>query len=344
MRKVRVLALVQENLVPPDSIDALPPEQVAPMRTEYDVVSTLRSCGHPVRVLGVGGDLGAIRTAIEEWRPQIAFNLLEEFAGEAVYDQHVVSYLELMHLPYTGCGPRGLMLARDKALCKKVLSFHRIAVPEFAVFRVSRAVRRPSRLQYPLFVKSLNEEASLGISRASLVDDDDKLRERVAFIHERLGTDAIAERYIEGRELYVGVLGNRRPEVLPIWELLFTGMPEGMPHIATARVKWDARYQERWGIRSERARDLPPGMEDKIRRTARRIYRCLGLTGYARIDMRLSPEGRLYVLEANPNPQLARGEDFAESAEAAGTPYDKLLQRILRLGLSRARQPAALTV
>ncbi len=336
MKKLRILALMDKSLVPPDSIEGLTPDQIAPFKTEYDVVSTLRAIGHDVLPLGISNDLGVIRHAVEEQKPQVVFNLLEEFAGEAVYDQNVVSYLELIGLAYTGCCPRGLMLARDKALSKQVLAYHRIRVPECAVFVRGRAIRRPARLNFPLFVKSLNEEASLGISQASLVDDDAKFAERVAFIHERVKTDAIAERFIDGRELYVGVMGNHRLDVFPIWELLFTKMPEDAPRIATAKVKWDRRYQEKWGIRSESAKDLAAGLPERIRRIAKRIYRCLDLTGYARIDLRLSPDGDLYVLEANPNPQLARGEDFADSARAAGLSYEVLLQRIVMLGLRRA--------
>jgi D-alanine-D-alanine ligase len=337
MKKLRVLALVHEDLVPPDSIEGMSEQEVAPFKTEYDVTATLHNMGHHVQTVGVSSDLRAIRVAIDAMHPDIVFNLLEEFDGQAVFDQNVVSYLELLGLPYTGCGPRGLMLARDKALAKQVLTYHRIRVPDFVVFKRGLAVRRPRRLTFPLFVKSRIEEASLGISQASIVEDDEALKERVSFIHDRVQTDAIVEQYIDGRELYVGVLGNHRLQVLPVWELLFTKAPEDMPRIATARVKWDLKYQQRWGITSQAAEDLPEGMTDRITALAKRIYRCLGLTGYARVDMRMTPSGDLNVLEANPNPQLAYGEDFAESANAVGLTYEVLLQRILNLGLSRAR-------
>jgi D-alanine-D-alanine ligase len=338
MRKLRVLALVHEDLVPPDTIEGMSETEIAPFKTEYDVTATLHGAGHTVQPVGVGSDLRVIRKAIDTVHPDIVFNLLEEFDGQAVFDQNVVSYLELLGLPYTGCGPRGLMLARDKALAKQILTYHRIRVPDFVVFPRGAAVRRPRRLTFPLFVKSRIEEASLGIAQASIVEDDEALKERVAFIHERIETDAIVEQYIDGRELYVGVLGNHRLQVLPTWELLFTKAPEDMPRIATARVKWDYKYQQRWGIISKAAEDLPEGLPERIATLAKRIYRYLGLTGYARIDMRMRPTGELHVLEANPNPQLAHGEDLAESAQAAGLSYADLLQRILNLGLSRARE------
>jgi D-alanine-D-alanine ligase len=297
------------------------------------VVSTLRKLGHEVRPLGVKSDLGVIRAAVEDWHPHIAFNLLEEFDGIAVYDQNVVSYLELLRMPYTGCNPRGLMLARDKSLSKKLLSYHRIPFPDFAVFPMGRSVKRPSYLTFPLIVKSVTEEASLGISQASIVNDDDKLRERVTFIHESVGTGALVEQFIEGRELYVGLLGNGHLRVLPVWELVMDRMPEETWRIATERVKWSRKYQSKYGIRSGEARNLPEGMDDKIQHLARRVYRALGLSGYARIDLRMDQSGQFYVLEANPNPQISRDEDFAESALKADWTYGDLLEELLHLGL-----------
>jgi D-alanine-D-alanine ligase len=333
MKPLRVLALMHEYLVPPD-----PPGDVdlasVPWKTEFGVVSTLREVGHEVRALGVRSDLRVVREAIEEWKPHIAFNLLEEFDGEATYDQNVVAYLELLRVPYTGCNPRGLMLSRDKALSKKILSYHRIPCPDFAVFPIGRAVRRPKRLPFPLIVKSLTEDASLGISQASVVENDEKLGERVAFVHQNLGTSAIAERYVEGRELYVAVVGNRRLRVFPVWELRMEGLPEEAHPIATQRLKWSKRYQKKYGIKWGEARNLPDGVTRRVQMLAKRIYRTLGLSGYARIDFRLDANQAPYVLEANPNPEIAYGEELAESAEKAGLSYEALLQQILGLGLS----------
>ena len=335
MKKLRLLAVMDEVLVPPDDVKGIDLTE-AEWKTEFDVVSSLRELGHEVQCLGVGSDLGVIRNAIAEGQPHAVFNLLEDFHDVPIYDQNVASYLELLRVPYTGCNSRGLMLARDKGISKKLLSYHRIPVPEFAVFRMGSAVRRPRRLAFPLIVKSLTKEGSAGIAQTSLVFDDDKLAERVAFIHKRLRTDAIVERYIDGRELYVGILGNARLQVFPVWELLFTRAPEETPRIATEKVKWDAAYRERHGIKTSLAKALPDALVVRIRNLCKRIYRVLELSGYARIDLRLDPEGRIYVLEANPNPQLAYGEDFAESAERAGVSYDGLLQRIVNLALQRS--------
>src|SRR5215475_3012397 len=215
MRRLRVLVLMDPTLVPPDSTEGHTAEEINVWKTEYDVVSTLRSAGHEVRPLGVQDELKAVRDEIEGFKPHVVFILLEDFHGEVIYDQNVASFLELMQIPYTGCNPRGLMLARGKDLSKTLVHYHRIPVPAFAVFPVGRKVKRPKRLALPLIVKSLIEDGSWGISQASVVDSDEKLAERVAFIHERIGTAAIAEEYIEGRELYVSVLGNDRLRALP---------------------------------------------------------------------------------------------------------------------------------
>src|SRR6266571_9084884 len=261
---MRILALVHRHLIPPPAIEEGTDITAEPWRTEYDVISTLTAMGHEVRALGVHDDLGEIRRLATEWKPHITFNLLEGFDDVTIFDQNVVSHLELLKLSYTGCNPRGLLLARDKSLSKKLLAYHRIPVPECEVFRSGRPIRRPKRLQFPLIVKSLTQEASVGISQASVVDSDEKLAERVAFIHESIGTAAIAEQYIEGRELYVGVLGNERLQALPVWELFFTNMPDGARHIATDRVKWSVKYQKKYGIDSGPASELPESVATKI--------------------------------------------------------------------------------
>lgn len=334
MKRYRILLLMHEDLVPPETIGGLSDEQMAPWKTEYDVWAGLTNLGHEVLKLGVSRDLGVISRAIESFNPHISFNLLEEFHGVAVYDHFVVSFLELMKKPYTGCNPRGLMLSHDKALSKKILAYHRIPVPHFAVFPLGRKAIRPAMLPFPLLVKSLTDEGSVGIAQASIVDDDQKLRERVAFVHRHQGTDAIAEQYIPGRELYVGVLGHTRLQTLPVWEMFFDSLPEGTEPIATQRVKWDIEYQKKVGIRTQQAADLSPAQVQHIHRLSKRIYRVLNLSGYARLDFRLRPDGKVYLIEANPNPNLAFGEDFSESAEAANIGYEELLVRIVNLGLS----------
>jgi D-alanine-D-alanine ligase len=336
MRKKRVLVLMHADLVPPDDIAGKPDEEVLEYKAEYDVVTGLRELGHEVQPLGLYDDLTPLRRAIQNFKPHIAFNLLEDFRGEPMLDQNVVSYLELIQVPYTGCNPRGLMIARDKALSKMILHHHRIRVPRFAVVPAGRKLRRkPARLEYPLIVKSQLDESSLGIAEASLVNNDEKLAERIEFMHEKVGTSLILEQYVDGRELYVGVMGNSRLQVLPIWELEMGRLRSDAPRIATRQVKWNLKFQKRRGVEIGPARDLPPEVELLLVKTSKRLYRLLQLSGYARVDFRLDAEERPYFLEANPNPDIGYGEEFAEAAEAAGIDYEPLLDRILAIGLRK---------
>ncbi len=334
MRKLRVLVLVHETLVPPESTQGFTDQEIDEWRTEYDVTTSLKAMGHDVRVLGMGDNLSDLRASITDWKPDVAFNLLEEFQGIVTYDQYVVAFLELMRLPYTGCNPRGMMISRDKVLSKQILAYHRIPTARFALFPRKRKFVAPRKLKFPLFVKSATEDASLGIAQASIVHETARLKERIEFIHEQTSSDALVEEYVEGRELYIGVLGNERLTTFPVWELSFGTLPDVMAGIATRKVKWDRKYQKKHGIGTGPARELPEGMAYKVAQAARRIYRALSLSGYARIDMRLTPEGQLYVLEANANPNLAQIEDFATSALASGLGYDKVLERIVQLGLA----------
>jgi D-alanine-D-alanine ligase len=332
----RVLLLAHEDLLPPESIEGLSEKEIAPFSTEWDVFSTLKEMGHDVHTVGVHDELAPLRRAIEYLKPDVVFNLLEEFHDKAIFDTHVVGYLELLKVPYTGCNPRGLLIARDKALSKKVLGYHRIRTPKFFVSQRKHKVRKPKALEYPLIVKTLVLEGSEGIAQASVVHDDKELVERVKFVHEKLLVDAIVEQYIDGRELYSAVLGNGKLIVLPTWEIVLDKLPDDSYRIATRKVKWDLDYQEKHGIELAMARDLPVSVERELPRLSRRICRTLGIDGYCRIDFRLSKDGQLYFLEANPNPDIADYEEFASAAKAAGLSYEELLDRILQMAIKRA--------
>jgi D-alanine-D-alanine ligase len=334
MRKLRVLVLMHEDLVPPTDTSARSGPTIVPWRTEHDILSALAELGHDSQVVGVHDDLQVLRDAIDGYKPHITFNVLEEFHGVSLYGQAVISFVELLRCAYSGCNPRGLMIAHDKLLTKKILTWHRVRTPRGAVIPVGNKPRKPPRLEYPLLVKSVVEDASLGIAQASVVTSDEKLRDRVEFMHSTYGLDVLVEEYIDGRELYVGVIGNARLEVFPIWEMTFNDWPEDAPRIATERVKWSAAYQRRHDIRTGPAENISPELQREITRICRSVYSALGLSGYARIDLRLAPDGRVWVIEANANPDLARDEDFADSARAAGIEYPALLQKILNLGLA----------
>ncbi|MBM4191598.1 MAG: D-alanine--D-alanine ligase [Gammaproteobacteria bacterium] len=334
MKQRKVLIVTHATLVPPDDISGLTKDQMTEWKTEYDVIHTLRLVGHEVRVLGVLDSLTELRAAIIDWKPDIVFNLLEEFNGSVLYDQYIVAFLELMQQPYTGCNPRGLLLSRDKPLMKQLLTYHRIPTPQFVLLRNGLKVQPPRRMKYPLFVKSATEDASLGIAQTSVVEDVAHLKERVAFIHDQVGTDALVEEYIAGREVYVGVLGNERLTRLPVRELHFGTMPGNHATIATRKVKWDRKYQEKYGIDWRMATDLPSAVEETLDRLSRRIYRALGLSGYARMDFRIRDNGEVFVLEANANPNIGEIEDFAQSALKADIGYRDLLNRIIALGVA----------
>ena len=334
MKKFRVAALVREGLVPPSDAKGYDVENPPDWKMEFDIISTLREMGHSVETIALYDDLTPVRESILTWKPHLAFMMLEEFHGVAQYDHAIVSYLELMKQRYTGCNPRGLMLTHDKALSKKILNFHRIPTPGFVVYRRRRKIKPSARLNYPILVKSATEDASFGISQNSIVSNDAALVERVKFIHETVGTDALAEEFIEGRELYVGVIGNKQLRVFPVWEMFFRSKPDDVANIATARAKWNTRYQKKMGIETGPAPDLTTDQVSQIERICKRVYRALNMSGYGRIDMRMKADGQVYVIEANANPNLEFGEDLAESAEKSGISYEQLLTRVMNLGLS----------
>jgi len=334
MNRYRVLLMVHETLVPPNETSELSESEIDKFRTEYNALSALRSLGHDVRVIGIGDRLTDLRTSIRDFEPHIVFNLLDEFSGIESYDYYVVAYLELKRQRYTGCNPRGMMISRDKVLAKQVLASHRIATPRFRVFPFGRRFREPKRLRFPLFVKSATEDASLGISQASLVEDIQSLRDRVEFIHEHVQSDALVEEYIDGRELYIGVLGNSRLTTFPIWEMDFGTLSSIQARIATRAVKWDSKYQDRHSISTHAAKGLTDEQQTGLARLAKRIFRALHMSGYARMDLRMRDDGKIFLLEANANPDLTTGEDFAESAGATGVNYQALIKRIVSIGLA----------
>lgn len=331
-KKLKVLVIFDSAGPPPADQDFSEQFQKEDWFTEAAVLETLQLMGHDVRHLGIYSDIRLILDAIEAFTPDVIFNLTEVFMGKAHLDKNIPALLDMLSVPYTGCSPDGMILCNNKALSKKILSYHRINVPRFAAFRRGHRFRLPKRLAFPLIVKPLREEASTGISQNSYVSSEDQLRERVAFLHDKLHMHAIAEEYIDGRELYVSVIGRRRLEAFPIREMVFESVNKGDPTIATYNAKWDENYRNKWGISNGFA-SLPEDVTRGIHRVCKRAYRMLRLDGYARFDCRLTPNNELYIIEGNANPELAQGDEFAESAAKAGLTYDVLLTRILRLAI-----------
>lgn len=336
-KKLQVLALFDvESPLPLDHDFRLELES-PDWKTEAHVLAALAERGHTVQHLALFDDLDLLRQKLQTFEPDVIFNLADQFKKNRAFDQNIVSFLEMHGIPFTGCGSVGLTLCKHKGISKKILGYHRIRVPGFAL--IPRGQRRISSrgLRFPVLVKPLKEEASLGIAQASLVTNDEQFRERVQFVHEKIENDVIAEEYIDGREIYVSLLGNQRLQVFPIRELVFTNVPPDEPKIATYRAKWDEEYRQRWGLQNGYAEGLDPALVRKINETCRRIYRLLAIDGYARLDLRLTAEGEVYFIEANPNPMLAADEDYAQSALKAGLSYPMLIERIIRHGLQAQR-------
>ena len=318
--------------------DSAPAEKSPLTRTldkkevEDEVAEALGKLGHTATLHCLDGSVKSLH-AIARLDCDLIFNLAESFAGNDTADACIAAYLELIDKRFTGAGSHGLLYAQDKAQAKKILEFHGLHTPVFARSYRGR-LDFSHDLEFPVIVKPAREDGSIGIEFNAVVNSIRELMERIDWLHANFDSPVLIEEYVEGREIYVGVIGNLKLQVFPVWEMKFEKMPEHSYRIATERVKWNDAYQKKHGIITEAAPDLPEELANRVAQICRRVYRTLDLSGYARIDLRLDGEGRVYVLEANPNPQLAYGEDFAESAHHAGVSYETLLQKILTTGLA----------
>ncbi|MCZ6788149.1 MAG: ATP-grasp domain-containing protein [Planctomycetota bacterium] len=302
--------------------------------TEGHVLATLRENGHEVHLGAIYQHPREVIDLVERIEPDLVWNCVETFHGQRYYESNIAGVLELLKVPYTGCDHRSLMICQDKALSKKILKHHRVGVPPFVVSRKNKPIRKLDPAILPALVKPLAEDGSVGISKDSFAETEEQALKRAAFLHGSLTQDAIIEQYIEGRELYVGVLGDSRLKVLPPRELRFSNVPEGEPKYASFQAKWSPEYRARWGIFNTFADNLEADVLRRIDRIARRVFRVLQMSSFGRIDMRLNDDGKLYVMEANPNPEIAMYEDFAESARRAGISYNDLIERVARMGLA----------
>jgi D-alanine-D-alanine ligase len=304
---------------------------------EYQIANALRERGHEVRLLGIRDDLQYLVGCLRDWAPDLVFNAAEAFRGNDALEYLLPGLLESEGYRYTGASPLSLQVTRNKAISKKVLAYFGIQVPGFVSYRMREKVETAPELTFPLIVKPLQTDGSAGIAQASVVQDTASLTERVAFIHERFGQGAIAEEFVHGRELYVSVLGNDAElEILPITEMVFDKRktrPEA--RIATQFAKWDEGYRERKGIRNVMARPISKAVHARIEETCHTAYRALWLRDYARLDLRLTPDGQVWVLEANANPFISYGHDMANAAAKAGLEYNDLIQRIVEAAMAR---------
>jgi D-alanine-D-alanine ligase len=301
------------------------------------VAKALRSLGHRVSILGVHADVKRLIAGLSRRKPDLVFNLMEMFGDNVFGDIPVAGLLDLLGLRYTGSGPGELYLSQDKGLTKKLLAFEEILYPRFAVFSRQQAFETGGNLRMPLFVKPLRSDSSIGIGGKSLVHDAGALMERVAAIRKELNDSALAEEFIDGREFYVGVLGNAQPRALPPVEVDFTGFPEGAPKVLDSKAKWDERSQEFKGTKSVMA-NLPDELRARLQKVAVDAYRALRVRDYGRVDLRLTDTGDIYVLEVNASCYLERSSEFAMSAAAAGIEYPKLIERIVELAQERFKK------
>ncbi len=305
---------------------------------EFEIAEALLAYGHDVFMVGVSDDVHLMLERLRSFAPELVFNCSEGFRGRSGLDYLFPALLESEGFRYTGSPPLSLLVTRNKAMSKKVLTHHGLRVPAFTTYRPGERVNSlPEPLHYPLIVKPLLEDASEGISHASVVADRGELAERVGFVHERYGQPAIAEQFIDGRELYAGVLGNGNGvEVLPLTEMVFdkaTTRPE--ERIATKHAKWHEPYRERRGIKNVFARPISREAKDRVAEACRVAMDALWLRDYARLDLRLTPDDQIYVLEANANPFISFGHDMANAAEKAGMDFYAFIQRIVDEAVAR---------
>jgi len=336
-KKLKVLALF--DAISPTTLnqDFGPELKTADWKTEAGLLAALNELGYANEHLAIFDDLDLLRQKLQTFSPDVIFNLADQFRNNRTFDQHIVSFLAMTGIPFTGCGSTGLTLCKHKGISKKILSYHRIHTANFVVIPRGKRIVRPKHLKFPILIKPLKEEASYGISQASFVETDEQFHERVQFIDEKTDNDVIAEEYIEGRELYVSIIGNHRLQVFPIRELIFREVPPDEPKIATYKAKWDEAYRQRWGLENRFAEGLEPAVVRNIESVCKRIYHLLTIDGYARVDLRLTAKNEVYFIEANPNPILAPDEDFAQSAMKTGLAYPQLIDRIARLGINTVR-------
>jgi len=304
------------------------------MYTENDVLRALEANGHRVNILGLFDSVNPLLEEIEEDKPDVIFNLVEVFNEKSYFEKNVAALLEMLGIPYTGASSDNIFVCNNKGLSKKILSYHKIRVPNFHIFTRQYKVWLPKKIKLPVVIKPLNEEASRGISQASVVDNEEAFIERVRFIQENMQMDAIAEEYVEGREIYITILGHKMLTVLPPREMKFGELPEDA-RIATYKAKWDDAYRDKWGIKSVFAGKFADGVMEEVDEVCKRAYRALDLRSYIRFDIRITPEGKVFIIEPNANPCIAQIDEVAQSADKVGISYSQLINKIVYMPLNK---------
>jgi D-alanine-D-alanine ligase len=340
--KIAILYDTWDDGVEEPTSPELPPPRTRKRKTKRarrpkldreEIFEALGKLGHEPSYLVVDGRDASL-LAVARCNADLIFNLTESYAGDDTKDMHLAAYLELLDKPYTGADPHGLYLAQDKSLAKKVFAFHRIRTPYFAVSYKGR-LGHAHDIEFPLIVKPLSEDGSIGIDASSVVESVKELMEKIHYIHAEFDSPALIEEYIEGREIYAAILGETTPEALPLVELDLSKLPNGTPKIASGDVKWEKDSEVYRRARARVVDDLDEKLVEKIQERALAAYRALKLRDYGRVDLRLTDKGEIFVLEANPNPWLSSGAEFAMAARASGRTYNDMMRDIVDLAMAR---------
>src|SRR5438552_10141680 len=337
MGKLKVVVIYDRVLV--DEAEEAAGDKAPVVRTldkkevEEEVGDALTKLGHEPVMYEVDGTMKSL-LGLARVDCDVVFNLCESYNGDDTADFKIAGFLELIGKRYTGSGRHGLMLAQDKAIAKKIFAFHGIHTPTFAKSFRGR-LDFSHDLQFPVIVKPAREDGSIGIEFSAVVNSIRELMERMDWLHANFDSPVLIEEYIDGREMYVGILGNDKPEALPVVELDLSKLPDGTPRIAAAEVKWGKGTKAYRDTKSAIATDLTEETMATLQQTALAAYQALELRDYARIDMRLRPDGRVAVIEANPNPWLASKAEFAMAARKAGRNYTNLIEELVDLAMAR---------
>jgi D-alanine-D-alanine ligase len=303
-------------------------------KTDIEAISdALRQLGHEPALLAIDGRPQTL-TRLARSSSDLYFNLVESYAGDDTMEGHFAAFLDLVKKKYTGSGPQGSLLAMHKSVAKKIIKYHELNTPDSAVVHDGR-VEHAQDIRFPVIVKPASEDASKGITALSVVSSLKDLFERIAYVHDEFDCPALIEEYIEGREIYAAVIGNAKPEALPLIELDLSKLPDGMPRIAGYEVKFDTTTEAYKKTKSAPARDLAEDVVERIQQTAVTAYRALKLRDYGRLDLRLTEDGRIYVIEANPNPWLDPQAEFAMAARESGRSYTEMIGEIVTLAMAR---------
>ena len=301
-----------------------------------EIFEALEKLGHEPTYMVLDGEDKTL-TALARHETDLYFNLVESYAGDDTMEMHVAAYLDLLGRPYTGAGPQGLYLAQDKSVAKKLFQFYGIRTPYFATCYQGK-LDHSQDISFPLIVKPISEDGSLGIDKGAVVGSVKELMERIHYVQEEFHSPALIEEYIEGREIYAGILGNQNPEVLPLVELDLSKLPEGMPKVAGMEVKWEKDSEAYKVTKSAPVEDMDEDLHELLNATALNTYRILKLRDYGRIDMRLTEKGEVYVIEANPNPWLSSNSEFFMAAKKSGRSYAEMIEQIIQLACTDRRR------